>query len=91
MCNLDTNISNHQRKNNESQPTSSRWMNMRGLFQELNGRFIVNAQCAQANTLVVDLGLDCNNARKENTMRTCHETKGWMKKMKLMQRLSTHN
>jgi hypothetical protein len=30
-------------KNNESQPTSSRWMNMQGLFKKLNGRFNVNA------------------------------------------------
>lgn len=66
-------------------------MNMHGLFKELNRRFTINAQCAQANTLVVDLVLDCNNARMENTMRTCHETKGWMKEMELVQRLSTHN
>ncbi len=66
-------------------------MNMHGLFKELNGRFTINAQCAQANTLVVDLVLDCNNARKENTMRTCHETKGRMKETKRMQRLSTRN
>jgi hypothetical protein len=45
----------------------------------------------QANTLVVDLVLDCNNAKKENTMKTCHETKGWMTDMELVQRLFTHN
>ncbi len=66
-------------------------MNMHGLFKELHGRFNVDAECAQASTLVVDLVPDYNNVRKENMMRACHETRCWMKEMELVQKLFIRN
>lgn len=64
---------------------------MHGPFKGLNGKLNLDAQCPQASALVVYLVPNCNNARKENTMKACHETKGWMKKMELMQRLFSCN